>query len=167
MGKSTTKENNHKYYLKHRETLLLKAKEYYEEHSGIIKARTREWYQTHKDDPEFKKKTGEAIRRYYLANRDAKLLESKNRWLKNRLTLLEYFGGKCEKCGFSDYRALQIDHVNGGGVRELRQLKSLKAPLKYLERIKLNRNEYQLLCANCNWIKRYENQENVQKRINK
>ena len=27
------------------------------------------------------------------------------------------------------------------------------------ESIKNNYNKYQLLCANCNWIKRYENKE--------
>ena len=72
-----------------------------------------------------------------------------------RKKVIEALGGKCVKCGFSDWRALQIDHINGGGHREL----------KILTRYKMYKlaaafpKKYQLLCANCNWIKRYKNGE--------
>ncbi len=159
------KATDHQYYLKNRERLLLKARGYYEENSETIKERTRQWYQNHKDEPGFKKVTSEYAHKYYLKHRGEKLLYHKERWLKHRMILINYFGGKCERCGFSDYRALQIDHINGGGSREMRNLVILKAPLRYLERIKKNRGEYQLLCANCNWIKKYENKETAKKRI--
>ena len=167
MSRRGKKEADHRYYLKNKKVFLLKAKEYYGENSEAIKARTRQWYEAHKDDPEFKKMVNERSAKYYLKNRETKLLRSKNRWLEARLLLLNYLGGECVRCGFSDYRALQVDHVDGGGVIELNQLKSGKFPLKYLEIIKKNRSGYQLLCANCNWIKKYENEENAQKRINK
>lgn len=66
-------------------------------------------------------------------------------------------GGVCFRCGFSDVRALQIDHVAGGGTREL------KAGSRgaYYKRVteQAHTGKYQLLCANCNWIKRVENAE--------
>lgn len=87
---------------------------------------------------------------------------------EQRLELLKYMGGKCVKCGFSDYRALQIDHVNGDGNKE-RKANPLGAYYKYLfDNVKNNPNKYQLLCANCNWIKRFENREfNNYRRIKK
>jgi hypothetical protein len=67
---------------------------------------------------------------------------------------------KCKKCGFSDMRALQLDHINGNGKKETQLLKrSGNGFYSYL----INNNYpdgYQILCANCNWIKKYENNEN-------
>lgn len=73
---------------------------------------------------------------------------------------LALLGNKCVKCGFSDIRALQIDHVNGGGKKEL---KSLRGQWRNLYRMVLidKTGKYQCLCANCNWIKRYENEEGL------
>lgn len=68
-----------------------------------------------------------------------------------------HLGSVCTRCGFTDARALQIDHVEGGGKRELASLEN-KA---YLEKVLVSVPgvSYQLLCANCNWIKRVENDE--------
>mgnify|MGYP001576290723 CR=1 FL=1 len=75
-----------------------------------------------------------------------------------RAAVLESFGNKCDKCGFSDKRALQIDHVNGGGNIELRI--ELRNTMKYLKKVLADKTGmYQLLCANCNWIKRAERNE--------
>jgi len=73
-----------------------------------------------------------------------------------RHQLIQYMGGKCVTCGYSDERALQIDHVNGGGVKELRSLTKGKY---YKQVMNDQTGKYQLLCANCNWVKRVENQE--------
>lgn len=59
--------------------------------------------------------------------------------------------------GCSDKRCLQIDHVFGGGVQERKKLGS-KA--RYLKVLNDQSGVYQLLCANCNWIKRHVNDEN-------
>lgn len=70
-------------------------------------------------------------------------------------------GGKCIRCGFSDHRALQIDHVNGGGLTELRATAWRQYILAVLADTE---GKYQCLCANCNWIKRNENDENPNSR---
>ena len=80
-----------------------------------------------------------------------------------RLKVLNKISGndiKCIKCSFDDIRALQIEHVNSGG----NKCKGNKAYTNYLKGIlKLPMNElnkkFQILCANCNWIKVYENGE--------
>jgi len=57
-------------------------------------------------------------------------------------------------------RALQIDHVNGDGHKERQTRKSLNRKIA-LNLIDTSR--YQILCANCNWIKRVENNETTTK----
>jgi len=81
-----------------------------------------------------------------------------SRELRNRV--LEYLGGKCRKCGFSDRRALQIDHVHSDGKTERTGEKGL-SPSRFYERVLATKpnTRYQLLCANCNWIKRVERKE--------
>lgn len=72
-----------------------------------------------------------------------------------RQRVLAALGGKCCKCGFCDPRALQVDHIMGGGSQHIAKVSWSKRYLDILE----NPYNYQLLCANCNWIKRHENKE--------
>ena len=81
--------------------------------------------------------------------------------MKQKREVFELLGNKCVRCGFSDPRALQIDHINGHGLRERKQFKSFHSYLNHvIEQIKKGSKDYQLLCANCNWIKKSENDEN-------
>ena len=79
---------------------------------------------------------------------------------KLRMEAIEALGTVCVKCGFSDIRALQIDHVNGDGSKE-RKARKYKGNFHahVLKSFLAGENKYQLLCANCNWIKRVENNE--------
>lgn len=111
-------------------------------------------------------------RRIYNNNYKRKLRQSKDYVEKEqavhrvymqrlRKSALEILGGKCVRCGFSDERALQIDHINGGGVKEIREHLFKGNYHKYvIESVLSKKVKYQLLCANCNWIKRSENGEN-------
>ena len=74
--------------------------------------------------------------------------------------ILDFLGNKCVRCGFDDKRALQIDHVFGDGYKERKELgRSSIITRKFLNRIKSMPERYQLLCANCNWIKKHEDGE--------
>lgn len=75
-----------------------------------------------------------------------------------RAAVLAFLGGCCSRCGFSDPRALQVDHVNGGGYTHRKGKSGLNI---YLDVLKDRGGPYQLLCANCNWIKRDENNEHA------
>lgn len=86
---------------------------------------------------------------------------NRDKALERKLLVIAKLGAKCIKCGFTDIRALQIDHIAGGGVKELRA-KSQNRRYYYkivLDSIAKGENKYQLLCANCNWIKRWDNKE--------
>jgi RNase P subunit RPR2 len=75
----------------------------------------------------------------------------------------DYFGNKCVICGFDDVRALQIDHVNGGGMKENKKRNNgiVAGGLQFYKIVlrEINSGKYQLICANCNWIKRHTNNE--------
>ena len=63
----------------------------------------------------------------------------------------------CSKCGFDDIRALSIDHINGGGNIQ----REFIHENFYRWLIKNNYPEgYQVLCMNCQFIKRKEQNEN-------
>jgi hypothetical protein len=92
----------------------------------------------------------------------AKALSRKSNTKKQKETrnkILELLGSKCNnpECPIPrnkmDIRALQVDHINDNGYKERKQLKQYqmyKRVLKYPE-------DYQLLCAYCNWLKKYKN----------
>jgi len=87
---------------------------------------------------------------------------SKQARIEKRNFILKSMGNKCIKCGFTDVRALQIDHINGGGTKEKQEIGEGVPFYNYLiELIKLNiwQKGYQILCANCNSIKKYDNRE--------
>ena len=77
--------------------------------------------------------------------------------VKARSRALEALGGICVHCGFMDDRALQIDHIFGGGKIELIDISNPQAVYRKIANGAIE--GYQILCANCNWIKRVENQE--------
>ncbi len=78
-----------------------------------------------------------------------------------RSLVLELLGGKCKSCGISDNRVLQIDHINGNGYKENKILgySGGNTHRYYRHILDVKGEGYQLLCANCNWIKRYEKKE--------
>lgn len=81
---------------------------------------------------------------------------------KFRQRVFEKLGGKCVRCGFSDPRALQIDHVNGGGTKEHREIGHQR--VFYLKVFADTEGNYQLLCANCNCIKKSEKEEHTRRK---
>jgi hypothetical protein len=73
--------------------------------------------------------------------------------------VIEALGCKCVHCGFSDKRALQVDHKNGDGYGVRKHKGSATHWKNVLGEIEAGSDRYQLLCANCNWIKRHNNGE--------
>ena len=86
--------------------------------------------------------------------------------VEERKQIVARLGGRCQSpdCkwfnpdgtrGCTDPRCLQIDNKNGEGARGWdRYVKMMKDP-SFTDR-------YQLLCANCNWIKRIDKHEGGQ-----
>lgn len=78
-------------------------------------------------------------------------------YYKRRGEIIKKLGEKCKRCGYNqDIRAFQFDHINGNGAEDRRRL---DRRLGYHKHILANLSKFQLLCANCNQIKRMENKE--------
>ena len=82
-------------------------------------------------------------------------IQMRNYLRKKRNEILFLLGNKCVECNYTGL-ALQIDHVNENGCKERKRLgeSTLNYYLTILKKIKEGSKEYQLLCANCNFIKR-------------
>ena len=84
-----------------------------------------------------------------------------------RTDILDMLGNNCVRCGETDWRCLQIDHVNGGGRKEMKKNNLHYGNFYYSKiytKVFNGSKDYQILCANCNWKKKYENNENAKKR---
>lgn len=87
-------------------------------------------------------------------NREAQAQYRRNRNTKVREQIINLLGGKCASCRYNiDVRALCIDHKNGGGTRERNQ-RGGDHRFYILKKILQGSTEYQILCANCNQIKK-------------
>lgn len=77
------------------------------------------------------------------------------RRLRVRVNMITVLGGKCVDCGYDeDHRALQIDHIDGEGHLEVGRSRTT-----YAKKVLENPDKYALLCANCNRLKQFLNEE--------
>jgi hypothetical protein len=75
----------------------------------------------------------------------------KDKQIRDEIMFL--LGGKCVRCGITDYRVLQIDHVHNNGKEERKSNSDRKLLKIILNKIKNGSVDYQLLCANDHVIK--------------
>ncbi len=79
------------------------------------------------------------------------------KWLRAiRQKALDIIGRECVQCGFTDLRALQLDHIHGGGTKEHAALGTKGIHMKICKNPEEAKKIYQCLCANCNTIKEWE-----------
>ncbi len=87
---------------------------------------------------------------------------------RNRQNLLTLLGGCCTNpfgqhiLPYTDGRALQFDHINGGGQKQIKEKFKGSGGVMvayYLKHPEEAQKDLQILCANCNWIKRHEKRE--------
>jgi hypothetical protein len=133
----------------------------------LYNARRRRWKARHLQQERAR------VRRAYAA-RNGKIAVQKAR-ADCRKEILTLLGGRCANpncswlnsdglMGCTDDRCLQIDHVNGGGNTDTKTVGPQSMYLRIRRELRAGEKEkYQLLCANCNWIKRTTHHE-VEKR---
>ena len=112
----------------------------------------RRYYERHRNE------VRQQVSAYQTGNLPVVQKRHRNWHRERRLKSFKLLGGKCVRCGFSDWRALQIDHIQGGGSEHYQKRKTIGV-LKDILTDPASRSKYQLLCANCNWIKRFEKSE--------
>lgn len=158
------KEYDKKYYINNKEKYRELMHTYYNLNKDKIKKYSKEYYEKVKKErmPIWKIKS----KKRYLKNRDSSLSKAREHHKKQRIEFLIKIGEcKCRICGFSDWRALQIDHVNGDGFIERKKYGGAITRKQQTKLIEENPQNYQILCCNCNWIKKYENKEHAKIRI--
>ena len=134
---------------KNKEEAKEHAKRYYQENKERLNRYLRDWYKEHKEELNRKRKSPE-----YIAHKN----ELRRKWRFRMKTKLfnAYGGAKCKNCGITDMRVLDLDHLDNNGCQERKKLGGTEKLFFYL--IKNNFPPgYQILCRNCNWIKRLEN----------
>lgn len=84
--------------------------------------------------------------------------KQRREYANKKLGFLKYLGAKCVRCGFSDWRALEMDHKASDGVvdRHIRFKNQTSMYYYYLKHPEEAKQRLQLLCANCNAIKKFE-----------
>jgi hypothetical protein len=111
----------------------------------------RNWYK--KNKTRIRKYKREMMRK--LRAKNPEHYRAQSRAAKKRLKdkVFDIYGSVCA-CGFSDIRALTLDHKNNNGAEERKKIGERGVYLRALR--KEYRNEYQVLCMNCQFIKRVE-----------
>lgn len=98
-----------------------------------------------------------ASKRYREKNREKVAEGCRNRWKAIRETVLTRYGGKCECCSEDKLPFLSIDHIDGGGSKERKQLGGTSGVYrklyKYIEKLP----GYRVLCHNCNMAEAFYN----------
>ena len=81
--------------------------------------------------------------------------------LRQKGKLLDILGGhKCKKCGCIDFRVLQFDYIKGYGYIDRKRIGSSFGLIQYyIKHPEEAKKMLQVLCANCNIIKQYDNKE--------
>lgn len=176
-----TKEK--RYYNKHRIEILTKRKLWNEEHPEEYKTQFKNSYQKHKAERKLKShsyylknrdkmlaysKLYEKTRSYSQSQIDEKIAKRKELYQSLKRQILEKYDSRCANpnCLIPrdklDIRCLQIDHINNNGYEELKIFHgNLTTNPKYLKKVLADtENNYQLLCAYCNWLKRFEEVNN-------
>lgn len=128
--KEQRKVEHRRWYLKHRDAILVKQREKYqaniEKHHAYERARSKE------------------RRSYRLAY-----------FRKLKAEVITVYGGMCKCCGESTMEFLSIDHINGNGNKHRTEAKCGGGSSFYLwlKRYKFPTDNFQLLCFNCNFAK--------------
>jgi hypothetical protein len=134
-------EKNRRYKARNQERLREKDRQYRAAHQEQIRATNAAYREQHRTE-----------------KRERDRVRAMQRTIDRRQKLLALLGSHCVRCGYdADWRALEIDHISGGGAQDRKAARSLGA--YYQAILDCGGVGYQILCANCNRIKRYENRE--------
>jgi len=114
-------------------------------------------------------RTKKEIDEEYRRKNAKKISENSKRYrLKRKREIFQLLGNKCANpfnlphpdwC--NDPKILQIDHIRGNGYKKRKACgcNPYKIYNEILREIMIGSKDYQLLCPNCNWLKRIKNKE--------
>jgi hypothetical protein len=121
-----------------------------EEQKAKSRERYAKWYQNNKEAARASKAAN--MRRYRQENPAKHRDQSRQAKKRLREKLHSIYGVSCVICGFSDIRALTLDHVLKNGAAERARLGERGVYLRAL--MPEHHHEYRCLCMNCQFIQR-------------
>jgi hypothetical protein len=86
--------------------------------------------------------------------RECRATYNREREARYRAAVIALLGGECVRCFIADPRVLAIDHIGGGGSAARRR--GGRKQTQFYKDVLAAPDGYQLLCHNCNWVKRLE-----------
>lgn len=121
-------------------------KDYYLIHKAEIKKQAKDWTRAHPRDSSLDKEKKKSFRQ------------------RTKIKVLSHYSPRlvCAGCGFSNIHALTIDHIEGGGRTQEKEIGRGRLH-SWLKRHNYPPG-YRVLCMNCQFIKRAVNNECVTSR---
>jgi transposase-like protein len=74
-----------------------------------------------------------------------------------RIDMLIAYGGKCCSCSIDDFEVLDIDHIDNSGAKDRKNNLWGYNLYRHLKKLGWPKENFQLLCKNCNWKKHLRN----------
>jgi len=133
-------------------------KKYYQENKEKINKRNNEYKKQY--DLKNKEKKKEYAKQYDLKNQE-KLKEKRKIYKFNKRIIVynHYCNGdaRCQRCGETNIKCLSIDHINSGGRKHRKEINNRSLPIWLIQNC--FPKGFQILCMNCQFIKRVEEKE--------
>jgi len=150
--KSLAKKTEDSYIWECKDCCSERGKIYHQKHKHINYERSRKWA---KENPE---RHAENQKKWRIKNKEKLLLQSKKwskvRYKKLKIELLNAYGNKCSCCGGREPEFLTLEHINGDGAAHRKKVGESNV-YRDLKRRGWPKDEYTLLCMNCNFATRY------------
>lgn len=93
---------------------------------------------------------GESIYRNRICRKCSNIAK-RNSYIRLKINVFDYYWSKCANCGIDKIEFLTIDHINNDGAQHRKEVGTQIFPW-----LKMNNypTEFQILCFNCNYLKR-------------
>jgi len=116
------------------------------------KATYKRWYERNKTA--IRKYKREMMRKLRAERPDHYRAQSRKSKAKLKSKVFDVYGRSCVRCGFADIRTLTLDHIRNNGAKERKAIGERGVYRRSLE--PEHQQDYQILCMNCQFIKRVE-----------
>ena len=148
----------------HKEQLKEYQKKYRRDNAKILSERIKKYDRAHKEE----RAAYQKIYRKDANNHIKHILCHREYTARLKIEVFKHYSPTltCQHCGFSDVRALSLDHINGGGLKHKIEVNVAGGHSLYSwAKTHGYPPIFQVLCMNCQFIKRQVNGEDAWKKI--
>ena len=126
------------------------------------RSQRREWYRNNRERSLMYQKVWVSknrerkhlyLKAYYADNRERISATRKVEHVDLRMEIINIYGGYCVCCGETRPQFLTVDHIDSSGAAHRREIGSGTEFYKWLRRQGFPKDNFQLMCFNCNWSK--------------